>query len=411
MRRSAADLLVIADDLSGAAESASAIATAIPQGGGVPVRLLSDGPYREEMPVGSPVVIDTNSRSAPAGTFPARMRTVDPLLPERSVIVKKIDSLLRGDFAAEIEWMLRLGRPVVVSPALPAARRIVLDGRVLADGLPLERTPAWTIESARPPASLSESFSTTVAHVPLSVVRGPGTELGRAITASGGIVVCDAEQEADLRRIAAAALAVDPAPVLVGASALVAAVAGLLAPGIASDSGENGSAIPRPHAARAAFIVGSAEPSARRQVDRLADAGANILRLSPAELTDGATAAHRASAAAALRHPVSAITFDSRAPFDPSQRGSLSRALASVLTDAPSRTADTAFLLTGGQTARSILDAWGVRSLVVHGDIDAGTAFGITDGGVPVATRPGSFGDDDSLLRIAHELIREPTPA
>ncbi|MFE1840452.1 nucleotide-binding domain containing protein [Streptomyces sviceus] len=56
--------------------------------------------------------------------------------------------------------------------------------------------------------------------------------------------------------------------------------------------------------------------------------------------------------------------------------------------------------MTGGETARRVLDALGVAYLAPLGQIHHGAVHALTADGRHVVTRPGSFGDTDSLLRI-----------
>lgn len=57
-----------------------------------------------------------------------------------SEIVKKIDSLLRGNIAAEVGELSRDGSPVIVAAGLPRQGRTVQDGVVLVDGVALHST-------------------------------------------------------------------------------------------------------------------------------------------------------------------------------------------------------------------------------------------------------------------------------
>lgn len=404
VRRSVADLIILADDLSGAAESAAAVASGahLP---GVPVLLGAHDPDVDAIASMSPIVIDTNSRSTQADRLDDVFAPLIPLLAQKAVAVKKVDSLLRGNFAAEIEALRPLDRPVIVAPALPAAGRIVRDGVVIVDGLPLSQTPAWSIEPVAPPKAIQKSFSTHARLLPLEVVRSGDAfveALHAALSRPSSIVVCDGETADDLRVIARAALEFEGAePLLVGASALVAAVAELLAPASPpAPAGVSGSDAPT----RMVFVVGTAEPSAQRQVARLERAGATVARLSPSQLVADATSA-RDAIAAAVEHRLSVVTFDLAEPFDANHGPRLADALADAVARTIPLEATTALFLTGGHTARTILDALGIEQLTVTGPIDLGAARGVTASGVAVVTRPGSFGSDDSLFRIAAEML------
>lgn len=419
MRRSVADLIVVADDLSGAAESATTL-TGLAGGRGVPVHLLG-GDTAPEPGDGSPIVLDTDTRATPPERIAVRFEPVAALLGGHDILVKKVDSLLRGPYTAELEWLRGLGRTVVLAPALPSSDRIVRDGRVFVRGVPLAETPTWAIEPAAPPPTLQKSFS-NAAHAPLSLIRGAPEELTRVIASSPGVLVCDAETADDLRRIVRAALTgTGSTPILAGSSAMVRAVADELAkpaarldpqPGTPPDRGESDATTAAGHVGTVeavTFVVGTAEPSAQRQLGRLESAGAHVFRLEPLRMLADPPAASGADIAAALDHRVTALAFDLDAGFDHGLSERLAAALAHALAAAGTPTASArAFVLTGGQTARAILDAWHVRTLTVVDEIDTGAALARTDTGATVVTRPGSFGDDESFVRMARALTARP---
>ena len=65
-----------------------------------------------------------------------------------------------------------------------------------------------------------------------------------------------------------------------------------------------------------------------------------------------------------------------------------------------------ALIATGGETARAVLLAMGVRALTVDGELEPGVALTRTDGGLTVITKAGAFGDRGTLLRAARRLGR-----
>jgi uncharacterized protein YgbK (DUF1537 family) len=166
-------MLALADDLSGAAETAVALMA----GGATATIALHAGVCAHRTDV---LVVDLDSRHC---------------APEEAgapFVFKKIDSLLRGNVAAEVA---ALGT-VVVAPALPVLGRTVAGGVLHVDGVPLHATSAWHAETAAPPPSLAELLG-ACSLVDLETVRS-----GRLAAALGaGITVCDA----DLDAIAAAA--------------------------------------------------------------------------------------------------------------------------------------------------------------------------------------------------------------
>src|SRR5699024_12315861 len=61
--------------------------------------------------------------------------------------------------------------------------------------------------------------------------------------------------------------------------------------------------------------------------------------------------------------------------------------------------------LTGGQTARSVLDALGVTELHPIAQPEIGTVISCTADGRLIVTRPGSFGTTDNLLRSEERRV------
>ena len=140
-------MLVLADDLSGAAEAAAAF---IGRGLGVEVQLHDGLPRR---PV---TVLDLHTRRlSDVDAERAVTRALSCATGERVII--KIDSLLRGHVAATVRAARATGRPVIVAAGNPALGRTVVGGVVLVDGIPLVETGLWGAESAAPPRSIADA--------------------------------------------------------------------------------------------------------------------------------------------------------------------------------------------------------------------------------------------------------------
>ncbi len=131
---SPSSLLVVADDLSGAAECAAALARA-----GRPAPLVLHGDF----PATGSWVADTDTRALPAlvGSHIAAdaLRRAAGGRPDRPFLFKKIDSTLRGHVAAELGATLALPELVqlaVVCPTLPAQGRTLAKGVLHIHGQP-----------------------------------------------------------------------------------------------------------------------------------------------------------------------------------------------------------------------------------------------------------------------------------
>src|SRR5215212_7213695 len=116
----ASPVWVVADDLTGAADSGVAFAEA-----GGPVRLLLTPVTSPGRAPGAVTVVDMATRQLSELDARERTRALADRLGRDDVVFKKVDSILRGHIAAEVaELRDRLSdRLVVVAPAFPAAGR------------------------------------------------------------------------------------------------------------------------------------------------------------------------------------------------------------------------------------------------------------------------------------------------
>jgi 4-hydroxythreonine-4-phosphate dehydrogenase len=370
------ELFVIADDLSGAAETAAVLARP-----GVGARVVLAGAGRPFRAAPGLTVVDLDSRTAAPADAARAVQEALAAAPPAARIVKKIDSLLRGNLAAEIGALAAV-HPVVLVPALPVADRTVRDGVVQLSGIPLRETDAWRIERSPAPSSVAAALGplrTTV--LGLDAVRGDvDAALARALERAP-VVICDAVTDADLDALAAAALA-RPDVVLAGSGGFAAAVGRV----VAGPSVERGAPRAEPPPS-VLVVVGSAADIAARQVERLLAAGARELRLpgTGARLGPGVTVLRPAPVARADPRAVVAGLARAVVELDPGPDG-----------------AD--LVLTGGETARRVLDELGIDQLEPLAQIGHGAVRSRTADGRHVVTRPGSFGGVDSLRDIVAEL-------
>ena len=85
----------------------------------------------------------------------------------------------------------------------------------------------------------------------------------------------------------------------------------------------------------------------------------------------------------------------------------MARSVARML--APCAVHAGALVATGGDTARAILDAWGIKRLILEGDVEPGLPYSSAtcgDRNILVLTKAGSFGARDTLLNCRAFLER-----
>lgn len=426
-------VLALADELSGAAETAAALR--------LPGRILLRPAHDARPAFGEAVVLDLDSRRLPPEAAAYAVRSAVPAGGDGAVLFKKVDSLLRGNLAAETAAYAGGADGVVIAPALPVLGRTVRGGVVRLRGVPLHCTDAWRAEPHPAPRSVAEALGgLPTAPVPLRVVRGALTARLRELIAEGRHPVCDAETDDDLDAIARSALELGPGVRLLGTGGLAAALgrwAGRTdgCSGTAQPHARVTTAAPhhlpagddaadRPCGCRVAHrrsgravvdrpllvVVGTAEPAAVAQIARLVAVGAQHIALPARHLARPCPvpAGTFARLLLALERPgVTVVSIDSDGLVDPAAAPRLAVGLARTVADVAY---DTDLVLTGGETARRVLDALGVTRLEPVRQIHHGAVHSRTPVGRNVVTRSGSHGEADSLLRIARALRRGPEP-
>ncbi|MFE2597617.1 four-carbon acid sugar kinase family protein [Streptomyces sp. NPDC059396] len=396
--RTPRQVLALADDLSGAAETAAALR--------LPARIIlgpaASGPSTIPAATASPgagraLIVDLDTRQRDADEAARIVREAVRGAGPGTVLLKKTDSLLRGNLAAETTAYAEGAAGLVIAPALPAAGRTVRDGIVHLRGQPLHDTDAWRAETRPAPRSVAAALDgTPTAVVPLTAVRAPLPELTArlgALVEAGLVPVCDTESDADLDAIAAAALGLGPGVRLMGTGGLAAAL-GRLGPGT-----DGPSPAPAPGGALPLLVVvGTAEPGAVAQIAQLTAAGARHIALPPELL------ARTAEPVPLTAGPDDAITVVSVEGSQGIRPGSARQVVAGLARTVAAVPYPADLVLTGGETARRVLDALGVTELLPVGEIHHGAVHSRTPDGRSVVTRPGSYGDAGSLLRIARAL-------
>ncbi|MEU9065009.1 four-carbon acid sugar kinase family protein [Streptomyces sp. NPDC048430] len=387
-------VLALADDLSGAAETAIALR--------VPGRLALGVP-KHPGPADASLVMDLDTRQAGPDKAAETVRDALALAAGHRLLFKKVDSLLRGNLASEAAAFAAGARAVVVATALPALGRTVRDGIVHLRGAALHTTDAWRAEHRPPPQSVAAALTGLhTVGVPLRTVRsgvGNLASLLRDLAAQGRHPVCDAETDDDLDAIAAATLALGPGFRALGCGGLAAAFGRLLVPRIPEADVPS---TPRPRSPEhpLLIVVGTAEPTAVAQIAQLTALGAHHFALPPRDLLDGTCTVPTTLAPDGIT-VLSIGDTPAVAPSSPRRLAeALARTAARLSTEGPAPD----LVLTGGETARRTLDAVGIAELTPLGQVHHGAVLSRAADGRSVVTRPGSFGDLHSLLRIAQAL-------
>jgi uncharacterized protein YgbK (DUF1537 family) len=353
---------LLADDLTGALDTAAEF-----------VGLC--GPFDVTWPDalsanGSPsLAIDSGTRELAKADCIEIVGRLAPLLCEGTIAYKKVDSLLRGAWAAELGACLRSGHwaSCVVAPAF------AYQGRRTHDGQQLARTPEgdWYPVGQNLLAQLkAENIDARKG--------GPGT------WSHGGVQVFDAESDGDLDRVVEIGRRL-PAPVLWCGSG---GLAGALARGRRADA-------PRHLNKPVLGLFGSDQAVTASQLEACGDAtitlveGEGAARVQRKLTGDGVALVkfslpERLSRAEAARRIAREMT-----------------SLISVL-DPPGT-----LIVAGGETLKAVCLALGAQALQVAGRLVPGLPRSILQGGrwagVEVISKSGAFGTRALWCDLLHD--------
>jgi uncharacterized protein YgbK (DUF1537 family) len=401
---------MLADDLTGAADSAIAFARR-----GLPAKVIwSEARPEDHLDV---VALAFNAASRELGAAEAAHRhgrALRRFLKPGIHVFKKIDSTLRGHPAEEIAAMLDVLQAreplprIVVAPAFPATGRTVRNGQVLVHGVPLPFTEFWPAGRDHDLSNLInllESAGVHAHHLPLSTIREDAAAMKRAF--ANGVTVCDSETDDDLERIASACLEGGKATFAIGSAGFAHALASWLS---RTNEHRRDSHSREASTRGALVVVGSRAQASRAALAQLLTLeNVTGVTVEPAMLIGDLRSTAHTDLADAISGSL-ASGMDVVVDISPSavsqHRGNpqLVAALARWLAT-PARQAS-ALVATGGETAAALLTGLGIEGLRLVDEIEPGIPLGLTLGefSVPAVTKAGGFGNEDCLKRILSRL-------
>lgn len=418
-------IVIIADDLTGAADCSAMFAelgfrSMVLLESAQTVPGTSEG--CEEAQV---LAVDANTRCLGAeDAAGAVSRMVRRYSSHSDLIFKKVDSTLRGNVGAELAAVLRAtgeraassSRAVMVfAPAFPACGRTTVNGRQFVDLKPLEQSDMWRREVTPPHTDIAGMLAEaglSCALIDLACVRAEHEFESRLLDAANraDVVVCDAESDEDLAAIVRGGSRVELKIIWAGSAGLAKRIAqkAVARTTVTSQPKSRLQTAPR---RPALFVVGTPAEASRDQARTLAGAqDIPVFTFSPAELL-------RTAPMEAFRRQASLVSeclangkdvllqFDPEETLDPERGAELARALALLIT--PCAKDVGALVATGGETARAVLDAWGIVRLRVLGELEPGLPYSTAECAgreILILTKAGGFGTRETLLRC-HEFV------
>lgn len=361
--------VILADDLTGACDSAAAFAAC-----GLTTRVVLDFEQLARRP-GEVTACSLETRNLPDKTAARRLREAARTLgPGQGLLFCKIDSAGRGPIGESILSLLDASRCgcALVTPAFPDQGRIVKGGvlHVLEqEGEPKSKARQVALERLFPDGS----------HSMLALIAGGNaTERGkqmRAAVAEGRpILLCDAKTREDLSTLVEAAGQADCGPGLWCGSA---GLARALAESIFSSAEPVPDVDPIYKEGKICLVfAGTPHTKTARQLEALATNPA-AARCVTAAVQCGETTAEQV-----------------RDLWAQAQRLGGARGL----------------ILTGGDTASFVLRALRADSILIRGEVATGIPWGVVEGGLAagyrVITKSGGFGDREALVAAVHFLER-----
>ncbi len=359
-------LFLIADDLTGALDAAARFASP-----SAPVPVLWRLP---DATIGDRVVLDSATREVGPDMAAARVAALLASRPhdDGTILYAKLDSLLRGNAAAEIGAWLAAVRPrrCIVAPAFPQQGRIGRGGRQI-----FARDGAWIATACDLVADLR------AAGHDVTLCR-PGAAV------PDGISFWDAETVADLAAIAAAGDACPGTTLWSGSGGLASALAAHRAGGGLAEASVGALRGP------ILGLFGTDHPVMLGQIAAMAD---DLLALSAGD----ETAAVRVRGALA-RQGLALVRPDLPAGLDRSDAAARIERLFADLTarlDPPGT-----LVVAGGETLRGLCVALAVDRLDLEGELTPGVPVSRIRGGrfdgVRVVSKSGAFGPPDLLRRL-----------
>ncbi|MGI3167895.1 four-carbon acid sugar kinase family protein [Pseudooceanicola sp. C21-150M6] len=342
---------IIADDLTSAADGAAPFLPGAVH--------LARGAWAD----GAVVALDCDSRAAPVKAAVARVSAAAAQVPGEAILLKTVDSTLRGHVREEIAACFAAsGRArIVMAPAFPAAGRVTRGGVQYVDGVPVDRSP-YGADAVHPVRSADIMALMGDIAGPVRLCRAD-----QAPTAEAGAIVLDCADQAALDRWIARL----PSPetcLFVGS------------PGLAIALGRRfggASAAPASQAPRAGglVVVGSGNPVSQRQAAALADLPPGWRVLT--------------------------------APADPGDPRAILARLADTAAAHIRATGPGTLIATGGETMAAILDRLGISRMRLTGEIEPG--FPLCEASfngrpLALAMKAGGFGGPDVLARAMTRL-------
>lgn len=387
-------ILILADDLTGAADSAARCHHM-----GRPATICLQPPGVDVPP--GVVALTSDSRHLPAAVAAQHVREIVAGLSKvaEGVWYKKIDSTLRGNIGGEIDAMLDVlhRRYAIVAPAFPAQGRGLKHGYLISKVGP--------VAPPHLPTLLQQQSRRAITVIPLSDVRGGPQHLAAQLAAvqqhETQLIVVDGVTDDDLQTILIATQAVLPDVLLCGSAGLITMLAAQQPAAALRHSSQMPASVLGVGSGPALVVVGSGSAVARAQIQYLRRRD----DVAIVEVGAGQPAPQDRDVLLHLPEPAPGTCLD----------GSAARALAVELAEMATsimmQRRLSLLVLAGGDTAMAVLLRLGIRQLRVVRELLPGIPLtrGVDEAKQAhlIMLKAGNHGDAAALHTLLQRVRRE----
>lgn len=390
--------LIVADDFTGANDTGVQLKRR-----GFPTRVVFQ--YGEQSPDDS-CVIDTESRGLEEQeAYKKVSEDVSKVnFADYKYVIKKVDSTLRGNVAAEIKALDEAYQSelVLFMPALPDLARTTVDGVHRLNGTPiteteLARDPKKPVKEDHIGKILESVYQEPVTLVTLETIRTGTVDL-----TGGRLFACDAETNKDMQTVLQAAKALNKKILYVGTAAMA----------------DNLFEIDMP-VKQSMALVASLSSVTAGQVKYAENAGARLVQVPVYEILEGKDPKEYVDEAVKLLREgndtivLSSASYD-RAEYDKTLEHSeklgmtgpevslrTQNIMGEIARSILQQVSVSGVFLTGGDTAIGLFDKVKAQGSRIMGEVAIGipimSLVGGEQEGLPVITKAGAFGKEDAI--------------
>ena len=392
----------LADDFSGALEVGAAC-----KHSGIPVDIVFDPGMHgiDESVVG----YSSETRNASCEEAEQRLAQVLNEAGNNRLCYKKIDSTLRGPVGAELKIINEFypGRPILFCPANAEVGREVRDGKLYVEGIPVSESPfkqdpVWPIEEDCIEKIITGTGGPKVYSVSVGSDRKEFSDCLRKAWESSPIAVVDSTTQADLEEWVFAANEVCDDFLACGSGGLANA---LISTGALSNlNAISGDSYSGP--GKVLIVVGSLHPASRNQI-------ASVIQTThmPVEFlsleNEGSMEWRQEALIGQGALILSTELPTDHEPLEFKEVHKHSEQLARITSELFSEGLVDTLFLTGGETARTVVDQLSGVRLQLQDEFAPGVSVSrltCDDGrSVRLIVKPGGFGTPDLLAQILDE--------